>query len=89
MMEHMAKELGLSADQEAKWKAIGQEERAAIEPVFADKSLSRDEKRAKMKEINATYADQRRAILTPEQQTKFDDLRAKMKERGPRKPKDE
>jgi Spy/CpxP family protein refolding chaperone len=89
MMERIAKELGLSADQEAKWKEIGQQERAAVEPIWSDQSLSRDEKRAKMKEINATYAEQRRAILTPDQQAKFDELRAKMKEHGPRKPKDE
>ena len=92
MMDRAAKELGLSAEQEAQWKEIGQQERAAMEPIFSDKSLPRDEKRAKMKEINATYADQRRAILTPEQQTKFDEMRAKMRERGergPRKPKDE
>jgi len=92
MMERAAKELGLSAEQEARWKEIGQQERAAVEPIWSDKSLSREEKRAKMKEINATYADQRRAVLTPEQQTKFDEMLARMKERGehgPRKPKDE
>ena len=92
--DRAAKELGLTADQEAKWKEIGQREKAAVEPIFNDSSLSRDEKRAKMREANKPFADQRRAVLTPEQQTKFDELRTRMRERGerdergPRKPKE-
>jgi Spy/CpxP family protein refolding chaperone len=82
MMDRAAKELDLTADQQAKWKEIGQQERAALEPLRADTSLSKDDKRAKAMEINKGFADQRRALLTPEQQVKFDDLRAKMRERG-------
>ena len=92
MMERLAKELNLTADQQAKWKEIGEQERAAMAPIWNDKSLSRDDKRAKMKEVHEDYAAQRRAILTPEQQQKFDELLAKMRERGEhaqRKPKDE
>ena len=87
MMEHAAKELGLSADQEAKWKEIGQQERAAIDPIRNDAALSKEDKRAKMKEVNKTYAEQRRALLNADQQKKFDELRAKMREHGPRGPK--
>jgi Spy/CpxP family protein refolding chaperone len=92
MMERAAKELGLTADQEAKWKEIGEQERAAMAPLFADKSLSKEDRRAKMKELHESYAAQRRAVLTPAQQQKFDEMQAKMRERGehrPRKPKDE
>jgi periplasmic protein CpxP/Spy len=87
MMDRAAKELGLTADQQAKWKEIGQAERAAGKPIMDDTSLSKEDRRAKMKELNKTYADQRRAVLTPDQQTKFDEMRAKMAERGPRGPK--
>jgi Spy/CpxP family protein refolding chaperone len=94
MWDRIAKELNLTADQEAQWKEIGQQERAVAEPIFKDSSLSREEKRAKLMEVNKPFAEQRRAVLTPEQQTKFDEMRAKMRERGergergPRKPKD-
>lgn len=91
MMEHAAKQLGLTADQEAKWKAIGAEERTALQAIRADTSLAKEDKRAKAMETNKTFAAQRRAVLTPDQQTKFDEMRAKMHERagerGPRKDK--
>jgi len=98
MMERAAKMLGLTDDQKAQWKEIGEQERAAMEPIFSDQSLSREDRRAKMMELRKGYAEQRRAVLTPEQQQKFDEMQAKMRERGPRgeggergprKPKDE
>ncbi|MBI2498327.1 MAG: hypothetical protein HYV75_10600 [Opitutae bacterium] len=91
MMEHAAKELGLTAEQEAKWKEIGQQERTALQALRADTTVAKEDKRAKAMEINKGFAEQRRALLTPEQQTKFDDMRARMRERagerGPRKEK--
>ena len=87
MWERAAKELGLTAEQQAKWKDIAEQERAAVKPIMDDTSLSREDRRAKMMEANKPFGDQRRAVLTPEQQTKFDELRAKMAEHGPRGPK--
>jgi protein CpxP len=87
MMERAAKELGLNADQETKWKDIGEQEKTALQAVRNDSSLSKDDKRAKAMETMKTFADQRRAILTEDQQKKFDEMLAKMRERGPRKPK--
>ena len=89
MMEHAAKELGLNADQEAKWKDIGQQEKTALDALKNDTSVAKEDKRGKMREINKTFADQRRAVLTADQATKFDEMRAKMRERGPRPPKGE
>ncbi len=83
MWERAAKELSLTADQEAKWKEIGQQERTALEAIRNDESIPKEEKRAKAMEAMKPFADQRRAILTPDQQAKFDELRAKMRERGP------
>jgi Spy/CpxP family protein refolding chaperone len=84
MMDRAAKELGLSADQEAKWKAIGQQEKTALEALRDDASVAKDDKRAKAREINKGFADQRRAVLTADQATKFDEMRSKMRERGPK-----
>ena len=82
MMERAAKELGLTADQEAKWKEIGQQEKTALEAVRNDTALSDKDRRAKFMETNKTFADQRRALLNPDQQKKFDEIRAKMREHG-------
>ncbi|MDB6115222.1 MAG: hypothetical protein JWQ62_2167 [Lacunisphaera sp.] len=89
MMERAAKELDLTADQQAKWKAIGEEERTALKALRDDTSVAKEDKRAKMKEINKTFGDQRRAALTDDQAKKFDEMRAKMGARGERGPKGE
>ncbi len=81
MQEHAIKALGLNADQEAKWKAIGEQERAALKALHDDTSIAKEDKRAKALELNKSFASQRRAVLTPEQATKFDEQRAKMGER--------
>lgn len=87
MMERAAQELGLTAEQEAKWKEIARQERAALQTLRADTSLSQEDRRAKAMEANKGFAAQRRAVLNAEQQQKFDDMRAKMRERGERGPR--
>lgn len=81
MMEQAAKELGLTADQEAKWKTINQQEKTALKALREDTSVAKEDKRAKAREINKGFADQRRAVLTADQVKKFDDRRDKMRER--------
>lgn len=86
-MNQAIKELNLSPEQEAKWKEIGKQEKAVTDGIRNDPALSPDEKRAKMREANKPYAEQRRSILNPEQQQKFDASRAKAMERGKGGPK--
>ena len=83
----MAKELDLTADQQAKWKEIGQQEKTALEAIRHDASIAKEDKRAKAKETNKGFAEQRRTVLNADQQKKFDHLRAKAHERGPKKEK--
>lgn len=80
MMEHMARELRLTADQEAKWKAIGEQERTALKALHKDTTIAKKDKWAKMKEIKQSFADQRRAVLTADQAKKFDEMREKRHE---------
>jgi Spy/CpxP family protein refolding chaperone len=87
MMERAAKELDLTADQQAKWKAIAEQEKTALEALRKDESVAKADKGAKRMEINKTYGDQRKAVLTADQAAKFDDMRAKMRERGGKGPK--
>lgn len=97
MEERMIKKLGLSADQEAKWKDISQQQKAALDALRDDKTVSREDRRAKAMDLMKQYADQHRAILTPDQQKEFDEMQAKMRERmehrrgegGRWKPKDD
>ncbi len=74
-MKRAAHELGLSADQQAKWEAINQQEKAAADAIMNDSTLAPEAKRAKQ-----------RAVLNPEQLKKFDEMR-KAGPRGPKKDK--
>jgi Spy/CpxP family protein refolding chaperone len=74
--DKIAEELGLSDEQKAKFKAIKKEENAALKVVSEDKSLERAAKIAKNKEIREAHRAQVRALLTPEQQAKFDAMKS-------------
>lgn len=81
MMERATKELGLTADQEAKWKAINQQEKAALKALREDTAVAKEDKRAKAREINQGFAAQRRAILTADQAVKLDEKRDEMRDK--------
>jgi Spy/CpxP family protein refolding chaperone len=71
----MAKELGLNADQEAKVEQLllaRQQETQALKTKYAaDKNAGR----AEMKASHEKYQAQLKAILTPEQYAKFDQMK--------------
>ncbi|GAB3571761.1 hypothetical protein [Hymenobacter daeguensis] len=71
----MAKELGLSADQEAKVEQLllaRQQESQALKAKYA---ANKDAGRAEMKASHEKYQAQLKAILTPEQYAKFDKMK--------------
>jgi Spy/CpxP family protein refolding chaperone len=76
--------LGLSDDQVAKLKTIFEDQKAAAEPIWKDASLSPEQKREKMKPIMQDTKAKIDAVLTPEQQAKFQELRKQ--HRGDKKP---
>lgn len=80
-IEKLSAELNLSEDQKAQIAAINKEENAALKVVSDDKALDRSVKMAKNKEIRATHVAKVRALLTAEQQAKFDALNAKSDEK--------
>src|SRR5258708_29438593 len=55
MMEHAVKELGLTADQEAKWKEIRQREKTALDAIRSDSTLSRDDRDRKSTRLNSSH----------------------------------
>jgi len=86
--EHMAKELGLSADQQTKWKAIGDEARTAGEAIRADNTLTKEQRREKMTQLMQDTKAKHIALLNPEQQKKMEEFIANHPEGGPRHKKD-
>ncbi len=78
-------QLGLTPDQKTKLDAIRKDARDQMKAVFADKSLTREQKFAKLGEIRKNEKGQINQILTPDQQAKLKDLiKAKMEAREKR-----
>ena len=74
----MSTALSLTPDQSEKIKAIMETQRPAVDAIRNDNSLSREDRRAKLQELRKTTDPQIEAILTPEQKTKWEELRAQM-----------
>lgn len=77
-MMDMYKDLNLTKDQEAKIKSIDEEQRAKMQELRNDNSLSEDARREKMMAMRKDRMEKVNAVLTKEQQDK---LEAKRKER--------
>jgi len=78
-LKFLTEKLSLTPDQQAKVKVIIEDEKKAGAAVRGDAALDKDAKRAKMMEIRKSHREQIRAVLTPEQQKKLDELK---EERG-------
>lgn len=85
-LEWLSKELNLSDQQKEKLKPILQDEAKQLRAVHEDSSLTPDQKRDKVKQIRKTFRPQIQAVLTPEQQEKFKNLREEAREKRQGKP---
>ena len=79
----IAKMLDLTDDQKAKVQPILDAQRAKMNDVRQDTSLSPDDMRAKMKEIRDDTTAQLKPILTPEQLDKWQKMQARMRRMSP------
>jgi periplasmic protein CpxP/Spy len=84
-LQKLTKELNLSADQQAKVKSILDDQQQQFTTIRQDSSLSKADKKAKMEQVHDSSASQVRAILNPDQQTKFDAMMAKHKDKMSKK----
>jgi Spy/CpxP family protein refolding chaperone len=84
MGEHMAKELGLTAEQQTQMKALMVEEKKAADAIRDDASLTPEQKKEKGKQLRQDFQGKRQALMTPEQRKKAEEMRAKHPEGGPR-----
>ncbi len=69
--EQQARDLGLNDDQKTQIKSISQNRRGQIQAVQQDPSLTREQRREKIREINRSANQQIDGLLTPEQQQRF------------------
>jgi periplasmic protein CpxP/Spy len=80
-LQMLSEKLNLTDDQKAKLKPILQDQMQQMKVVREDSSLSQEQKRAKMKSIHESLHDQINAVLTPEQQAKFKQMRQEQMEK--------
>jgi periplasmic protein CpxP/Spy len=83
-LQMLSEKLNLTDDQKAKLKPIFEDQGQQLKAVQEDASLTPDQKAAKKKAIHEKGHDQINAVLTPEQQEKFKE----MKKEGMEKHKD-
>lgn len=79
LRHHIAKKLGLTSDQIAQLKTARTNTHAAIKAIRTNTSLTPDQKKAQIRETLKTARAQMRAVLTPDQQAKLQELRAKFR----------
>lgn len=78
MFRRLGEELKLSDAQKEKLMPLLREEGEKMRALQADTKLSREEKMAKFKELRESAAAKTKTILTPEQQEKWEKIRAGM-----------
>lgn len=80
-MAMMQKRLGLSDDQMTQVKAIFADGKTKMDALRANASLAPADRRTQAMAVREEQMTKVRAVLTPEQQTKFDAMQARMQER--------
>lgn len=75
------KELNLTADQQKKITSIFQEFRTKAQDIRSSNSLTQDQKKSQMKSLADQYMSQGKAVLTPEQAKKWEEMKGQRKQR--------
>lgn len=82
MGQEIKEKLGLSADQDAKIKAIHGKYQPQMQALRNDESLTPEARREKGRGIMEAQQKEIRAVLTPDQAKKWDEMRQNMRQRG-------
>ena len=77
----LAKHLGLNDDQAAKITSILQSRQQQLATTRSDSSLSQQDRRAKLRSIQQDTDTQINALLTPDQQKQYAQMKQNMKDR--------
>jgi Spy/CpxP family protein refolding chaperone len=80
-LKMMTDKLNLTADQQTKIKPFLEDARTQSQAVMKDDSLSRDDKRAKMRGIRENTNSKIKDVLTDPQKKQFDAMQQEMRDR--------
>lgn len=78
----MMDQLNLTSDQKSQLKALHESNKQEREAIKNDASLTQDQKKAKMRDLQKSESDKFNSILTPDQQAKRNAYIQKMKANG-------
>lgn len=81
LRQRLAQRMGLSADQKAQLKAARASTVEAVKAIRADQSLSKEQKKAKLRETLQAARTSARGSLNAEQQARLGKLREQLRER--------
>ncbi len=83
-LQHMTRQLDLSADQQSQIKPILVDRQQKMQAVFQDQSLAREDRRAKMQSIRQDSQSKIEVVLNDQQKQKFEAMqeRGRGRERG-------
>ncbi|MGV3532760.1 MAG: hypothetical protein ACO1QR_10355 [Chthoniobacteraceae bacterium] len=79
-LEMLTEALTLTPEQSAKIKPILDRDREKARELRADTALSAEDRRTKRRELSRARMEEIRAVLTPEQQTKLNEVTEKRRE---------
>jgi Spy/CpxP family protein refolding chaperone len=80
-LKMLTEKLNLTEDQQSKLKPIIEDQSKQMNAIHDDSSLAPADRQAKMKEIHESSIEKMNAILTPDQQAKWKQLRQEMMEK--------
>jgi protein CpxP len=80
-LEMMQKQLNLTPDQTTQIKALMEDERSKMEALRTNTSLAQQDRRSQMMSIRQDGETKTRALLTPDQEKKYDEMQARMRDR--------
>jgi hypothetical protein len=81
-VERLAKQLNLTSDQQSKVEGILQQQQTSIRNLRQDSSLSQKDRSAKMMDMRSATNTQIRALLTVDQQQKWDEMQKSHQQHG-------
>jgi NACalpha-BTF3-like transcription factor len=81
-LEHMTRELGLTADQQTQIKPILIDRQQKMEAIFQDQSIAQQDRRARMQSIRQDSQSKIEAVLNDQQKQKFAAMQEHMRGRG-------
>jgi Spy/CpxP family protein refolding chaperone len=80
-LKMLTEKLNLTDDQQTKIKPLLEDESSQMKAIHSDSSLTPQDQRAKMKSVHESTTEKINAVLTPEQQTKWKQMKQEMMEK--------